>query len=409
MHKVTNRHIGTEISAQDIVVNIDTIEIALEGMKFHIPNSTNAVLHDENGEIKSSYENRVPIKRIHSVHDLNVRSINSGKYLIIEGSPFAHRYGQNIFTDNDILRASRLAINKTLKFLDMDVPDELRKKWLAGDATLLRVDLAVNFRLKSEFEVISVLKQIKRQLIEQRGSTRSHGTTFYWAPKNGTQYSIALYAKGPQMRNSKKHKGLAQREELVAECENILRVEVRLRASELRKLGLSKVSEWESRSVETEFMKYFDRLKLLSVTSGPVTDEELDSLPDGMRPVLALHKAGVDLSRVYSRRTGQRHSKFFREKGIDLRCPSQSEDTVVLLKDYLSRENVIREAPEWMKEAGLVPPPSRKRSAMRKSKSSDVSRKKVLRGNVSMKSKSKRRNGNKSASKASGFDFMDLI
>lgn len=349
-----------------IAVNIDTVKLKLEGMLFDIPGASVATLNDCNGKQLNSYGNRVPIKGNYGAHNMHVRTMNSGQELILEGSPFAFRYGQNVYTSSDLLRGCRLVIKRGMEEFDIKPSDSLLEKWREGDITLERVDLAVNFKLDSESEVKDVLKQTGRQLLEHGSPMGSYGSTVYFIPRKGKEYSICFYAKGQELRQAQKYVDLPSNDRLVKECENILRVEVRLRASELLELGLDKASAWDCDTPEKVFLQYMAKLKLLNVTSGPFNVRDLEDVPARLKPVMALHKSGVDLKRVYSERTCRRHNQFFSGRGIDLRCPNQPVESITSLREYLSPEKVINSPPEWMQAQGLVPPPVGRKAASRK-------------------------------------------
>jgi len=74
-----------------------------------------------------------------------------------------------------------------------------------------------------------------------------------------------------------------------------------------------------------------------------------------LKPVLALHKAGYDLSQIYSAGTVRNHLKTFRKMGIDLRCPNQPKNEVLPLPKLLSPKKAIRRAPKWMRSNGYAP------------------------------------------------------
>lgn len=338
-------------------VNIDTIEAFIEGGQFSTPNTDSVILYDHNGVQKMEYGNRMRIRGKLGVHSMNVRSLNSKNRFFFEGAIYACKYGQNTFTNSDLLTASRIAINKASKKCSFEVDSQLFEKFLEGDVELKRIDLAVNYRLNSKTEVQMVLKQIQRQLIEQHGAMRTNDSSACWAPKNGTEYSIVLYNKGDQMRHSMRGERNKPYywDDLEKECETILRIEARLRKSALSKHGVLKVRDWKEGTADMLFRKYTSNLKLLNVTFGKVTDDELQAVPQRMRPVLALHKLGGNLDQIYTPRTCQRHRDFFRRSGIDLRCPNQKEGTITSLSEYLSPEKAIVEAPEWMIEKGLAP------------------------------------------------------
>lgn len=340
---------------KNYVIQVDTIEFDLTGMSFDNPSPSEAtVLNKETGEVKM-YGNRVFLQgKGKSKHRMSVRLMDSGR-LRFSGSPYAFRYGQNMFTASDILRAVSIVIKRAIIVLGINPPQELLDRWLSGDVDLLRVDLAVNYRLATEADVLTVLTQVRRQLIEQDGPTRTSGSTVYWDPQEGKKYSICFYAKGPQMRRAKRYQGMDCRDQLITEAENILRVEIRLRRADLKKLGQLKVSDWKKDTAEKIFEQYLAKLNLMSVTSGSVTNKELSELPSRLRPVLALHKAGEDLNRIYEPRTMQRHIKDFRDLGIDLKCPNQQQGSITSLSEYLSLDKAISDLPKWMVDAKLVP------------------------------------------------------
>lgn len=104
------------------------------------------------------------------------------------------------------------------------------------------------------------------------------------------------------------------------------------------------------------FAKYMKRLRIFSITSGAISDEELNSLPHRrLRPVLALHKHGCDLSMIYSESTLKRHLHDFRRLGIDLACPNQPTETTRSMTKVLSPKRAAGWAPLWMQKDGLAP------------------------------------------------------
>ena len=206
-------------------------------------------------------------------------------------------------------------------------------------------------------QCLAVLKQVKRQLVEQYGSMKACGTSVYWTPRNGKEYSIGLYAKGPQMRHQNtRYARLRCKDRLLDTCNRILRVEIRLREPALAMLNLQTTGNWVARSAQLAFARYMRRLRIFSITSGPLTKKDIDALPNRrLRPVLALHKSGADLSLVYSQSTLRRHQRDFRKMGIDLKCPNQAKKTALPLTKILSPKRAIKTPPEWMKTEGLVP------------------------------------------------------
>lgn len=333
---------------------VDTVEGSFTKGKIVVPDVDRLMLCDADGVIKKTFGNRKKILGKMQVHSMHIRSMDNDEKLTFEGAIFGCKFGQNLYALGDVRYASRIAVRRALKECGEHKKAEMLE---AEDISLDRVDLAVNFRLESEEEVLGVLKQIRRQLIEQHGPTRSNGTTVCWAPKDGKEYMIVMYAKGKQLIHAmqKRRQKPPYWGALVEEASNILRVEIRLRGAALRNLGLGKASNWHEGAASEVFNKYFDKLKLLNVTSNMFRDGELAELPQRLRPALALHKLGFALEQFYKPHTCQRQRAFFRKRGIDLRCPSQPESTIMSVREYLSPDKAVYEAPEWMIKKGLAP------------------------------------------------------
>lgn len=342
-------------SKVSISVNVDTVDFYIKG-KFSNLGASVVTAKRVGNQVIDEYGNRVCMKGKYGAHSIHVRTMNSGSRLLFQGSPYAFRYGQNLYTSSDLLRGCRIVIRHAIRKFGIEHTADQLQRWNDGDVYLKRVDLAVNFQAASEMEGCEVLHQVGRQLYESGRSMSRYGSTVYLKPRDGKEYQMVFYAKGPQVRGLQRYKDLPGKQQLLDHCEGVFRIELRLLASELKKLGLEKASDWESDTAEKVFRKYMaTKLKLLTVTSGPLANEDLSGLDDRMRPVLALHKTGGYSSSVYSERTRQRHLSYFRQRGIDLNCPNQPVESITSLTKYLSPKKVINTAPQWMKDMGLVP------------------------------------------------------
>lgn len=343
-----------------ILVNIDTVDFSIKGKFTHL--GASIVTAKRNGDQTiSEYGNRVCMKGKNNAHSIYAQSKNSGTRIFFQGSPFAYKYGQNLYTSGDMLRGCKIVIKSAIKKFNIEHTADQLKRWCGGDVDLTRVDLAVNLRLGSDALSKEILHQVGRQLYENGRPMSRYDSTVYYKPRDGKEFQIVFYAKGPQVRSMRRYENLPDRELFLEHCEGIVRIELRLLASELRKLGLEKASYWESDTAEKVFRRYMSqKLDFLSVTSGPIADDELGRLPARMRPALALHKLAKELlPSVFNLRSRQRQAKFFRDQGIDISCPNQLAGSITSLKRYLSPNKVINDPPLWMKEMGLVPPPSK--------------------------------------------------
>jgi len=126
-------------------VNIDTVEFNVTGMKFHIPGSTTATVKSAKGELIKQYQNRAAIRNKQDTHSVNVRTENRNT-LMIEGSPFAFFYGQNLFTSANLYKGCFRTLVRVCNHFGFKPPKDLQEAWRTGDINLTRVDLAVDFK-----------------------------------------------------------------------------------------------------------------------------------------------------------------------------------------------------------------------------------------------------------------------
>ena len=84
------------------------------------------------------------------------------------------------------------------------------------------------------------------------------------------------------------------------------------------------MSDWKEDSARKVFSYYMKRLNFLCVTSGPLAANELDNLPSRLRPVLALHKQGVDLSLAYGTHSLKRYRRYSQATRHRLEVPKSA-------------------------------------------------------------------------------------
>lgn len=318
---------------------------------------------DSDGAYIKTVTNRKRIPGKYGRHALCIRVASRSekdKELLVEGSPFANHYGQNVWSRASVKLACTSTVQRLIRELNISATPDTVAAWNSGEIELHRVDLAVNFRLDSKQQVDEVLTQLKRQLIATRLQCSIHARYAALCPRNSKQYRIAAYDKGAQLalKSSGDHDNDSFRR-LVAECESILRIEVRLLRPELQKLGLTLARDWKPETSRDVFRQYFARLPLHDVSFGPLSSADFDDTAERMRPILALHKFGADWKQIYSERTRTRHRAYFKERGINLDCPNVPGPPISLA-DVLSTAGIIAKTPQWLIEAGMAPQLKRK-------------------------------------------------
>lgn len=332
-------------------INFDTVIFEIPEVKIELEKTTYLHVIANGDELVKRISNRKHIDGSKKKHRVSIRSNEFKNALLISGALHGFLYGQNVFTTSNLRRLCFETIREIRKKIHFYVSDIAREKWLAGDINILRIDVAKNFKFKSDEEALEILKQIRIQLASQNFVTKMNMTSAQWAPQNGAKYSVVFYAKGPQLeRITKENEKEMMR--LVDECDGVIRVEVRLLHGELKKLNLDKLSAWNFDTPEYIFNKYFSRVPLLNVTSDLITKDELDKFPKYMRTAMALHKAGIDLSLLYASGHVKRIRGYFRKEGIDFRCKSQKK-TSVLLKDLFVDSRKMK-IPKWLKKVKML-------------------------------------------------------
>ncbi|NBV15775.1 phage/plasmid replication protein, II/X family [Janthinobacterium sp.] len=338
---------------KETLFNIDTVEFSVANADVDmtlLKAKTRGEVYCD-GEKKSSKTNRRRIAGYQKRHAVHVRYESMARELSVEGSIFAYKSGQNVYTSPNLKNGCLNVLQDLKKKIGLNAGEEkLPAAWLAGEITLSRVDIAVNLAFKSDEQLSRVLKQVAHQLVGHRGSMHKIGNSIYWSPQLGTKYQIVMYMKHPQMlakRNKDKSDDNEHYDQLVSDCKGMLRLEIRFRGSLLRELGLDQASAWDSDTARTLFEKYAKRLKLLNVLSPVVTKQELDCVKPKLRAVLALAKLGGDLETVYSKRTLQVHRAAFRALGIDIDAPPTTGEMRKLRTILLSGKRVAK-VPAWL-------------------------------------------------------------
>ncbi|VVE19850.1 hypothetical protein PTE31013_03100 [Pandoraea terrigena] len=360
--KAMNKNPLIEVLGDKFQVNIDTVEFSVSDV--HVPSLgvTKMTTTSPDGEALAMSTNRKPIAGAHQRHPLQVRyrqlreHFGKNGVLFVEGSLFGFRYGQNVHTSARLRSGCVAALRRIRDQIGFTSTTEVWERWKGGDIELYRVDLAVNFDLGSESAVRALIKRLAHQLIGRNTNCHAYDGYVSLAPQRARKYCVAGYAKGPQLRSKlNRSKSDVNFARLVSECQSLLRVEVRLRRPELKKLGLSRAMDWTPERARDVFRQYVGKLPALNVTSGPVSEDEFNAIPPKLRSVFFLHKLGADLASIFPARTLARYRAKFRILGIDIACPNLESAP---LNASLSIHPV--RTPKWLIDAGMAPPKVRR-------------------------------------------------
>lgn len=273
-------------------------------------------------------------------------------HLEISGNPAKWFQGHNLFGSND-LHALALALLHDLVQRHpymTPLPSDF-EAWSTGDCRLTRTDLTESLMLGCLAECLAWLRSAEQTAhLAHRGRGQLvKGSTLYFG-KNSRRWALKIYAKGQEIRaKGHQQKSLLDLPHAQAWADRVLRAELTLRSMELKRLGLSRLSDWTLRdgveSVTAQLL--FDKLGTLTMTTkSSLSQEILDTLKPSLRCVVAAWEAGTDLRSTLPARTFYRHRKELLPHGIDIatRLPKELSN-IVPLHRVLEAKHVG--VPDW--------------------------------------------------------------
>jgi hypothetical protein len=293
------------------------------------------------GKVKETITNRKVVHGRFGVYKLWVRLKKKGRALFFGGSLNGMIHGQNCSGTESM----RTLIHESLKFVEaaLDAPlCELdRSRWLNGDITLLRVDIARMFDYGTEEQVDLVLDALRKQLTDRRASFYSEDTTVCCKNKQAPT-QVNFYAKKPQMEKKRSLARALFRDELIKACEGKLRVEIRMKAAALREARLDQARSWKKTTAAEQFTRLLHKAPLAFAEYRLLNEFEMQKLDSGDRRAYELYLSGAEVQKLYSSAQFARHLNKFADMGINLRMraplPGRERFDLVSLKGRIEKD-----------------------------------------------------------------------
>ncbi len=289
--------------------------------------------------------------------NITVRTVERGQ-LELSGNPVKFMQGHNLFGTDDLKGLLSGCLERIMSVLNQPVSARDLNAWRSGAGTISRVDCTQMYELDSKEDVLAWLRAAEAvAVIKWRG--RGHydpGTLDFGRVAKGKRakdWSIVLYCKGEEITKPGHHlaDGLPRLVELFEWAQNKLRIEVRLRTNELKRLGLVEIREWSEAHVQQMVDRYLGKIEIGEEVMVHVDVEA--QLKPSVRAALALWRSGADLRSVYPKNTFYRHRReLLAMTGIDIsaRCPGSN---VVPLRRVLQLRPVS--LPIWSDEVMYRP------------------------------------------------------
>lgn len=271
--------------------------------------------------------------------------------LSISGNPTKFLQGHNVFGPS----VSELGpvVREAVRAFPDDVrpPDADDERWPALHRS--RVDVAVGVDLGTHRAVHEWLNGAEKFTRSRHGRpVRDAGTTVYWG-KHSRRWSMKAYCKFCELKD---HPPEQHFDELRAFCETQVRIELTLRALELKPRGtLTEDVVWE----------YWERVVIgvPKVTMVGIDNEVLNSgLPVGAKQALLLWIQGNDVRWTLNRQTFWRYRRAIRAVfGIDIASPRDEQAPALEPLGYdaeFLKSHEVKSPPEGLQPLLFTPPKS---------------------------------------------------
>ena len=318
-------------------------------------NGGNIINTTPDGEIEYTIDKRLPVTGSYdsrlSVRTSDVLPCSEDTYLIeISGNPVKWFQGHNIFGTDDLPNLIYETVLKLADVLSLPQPQQYLDAIKKGIFTLSRVDITAMYSLPTRSDVYAWLNHAEKTCRTRSGTALSKGTTVYMN-KTSQRWSVVMYSKGQELEKHLLPNEL-QGGSLENYADNKLRVELRLRAKELSKIGLCTGKPWLALDAWPLFKDYVGRIEM---TEQSIRADKLFEIPKFARMTYELWTRGADVRQFVSDRKYYKDRKVLLSFGIDISVPKPNSDpniNVVPLKKVLELQPAG--IPEWAYGTELV-------------------------------------------------------
>lgn len=302
---------------------------------------------------------RLPIQGSHS-SQITIRSTGSAgeglaEFLSISGNPSKFLQGHNLFGSDDLLALVVDTMREIDRRLQLGIDRETWRAIKVGEYTVSCVDVNYSFTLANQHDVMAWISAAEFKSRSRFGRPIAHPGTIYWN-KHSRKWALKAYSKFNEIVNGPKGQrlpaSLPHADKLIDWAQNILRIELRLLSTELRKLKLTAANDLAPKIREL-FKSYQERI--LMNEQRYLTPEKLLQLPTKLRATYTLWSQGHFMPDLLPRRTFYRHRTELLEHGVDISIScdrdNESSNVVPFVRVLEAKPASI---PDWAFTNGLV-------------------------------------------------------
>lgn len=273
---------------------------------------------------EGSFESFIQVKS----NDLSP-CLEYGTTLYISGNPSKFLQGHNVVGSDDLNLLTERVMEALAPQCGFTVDAITRQRIRNGLYFVKRLDINYYFELPSLSDVRAFIDASATKTRTRHGRSTVKKGTFYLG-QHSKRWSIKGYSKYDEIMSGERGHRLPPRllnTPLLAYAENKLRLELVLRAPELKKLSDDEnpsARQILDLGIQPLFNKYLSRLDMTANVS--LRDEVMASLPSKLQGTYALWRQGYDVRSCVSRATFARHKKELMPYQIDISLPFHDAD-----------------------------------------------------------------------------------
>ena len=269
----------------------------------------------------------------------------------ISGNPCKFFQGHNLWGTDDLPSLIVATLEAVARLLGVIIPPATRQQWESGEIDLTRVDVTESFHLESLAQVLAWLRAAEQTAhLPHRGRGQiTKGSTLYFG-KHSRRWSLKLYAKGQEI-TAKGHgqDAILELPSCLEWASKALRAELTIRSMELKRLNLSRVSDWlpvDGVPSQVTAQLLLNHLGDMTMTTSSLNTEVLKSLRPALCTAYQSWEAGNDLRQTLPRRTFYKYRKELLPFGVDIATilPKEVSNVVPLYRVLEAKPAPI---PEW--------------------------------------------------------------
>jgi len=304
-------------------------------------------------QVAGSYESSIRVRSTgalvssvvgHTLDGVPASSLNTE--LTISGNPAKFLQGHNLFGCDDLTKM----LNGVLAKLDSSLGIGKVSPFAIAAAKVSRLDFTKSLEFGNSLQAQTYIREVGLRARTRNGRPVMQGHTVGFQ-KSSKRWNLVVYAKGSEVQAHPLPDELPARDLLIAEAQGLVRVELRLRGTELDKINRRAVSQLEPQVLHELYDDYLGRVEMTTTTK--LANDVVLALRPAYRATYLLWLSGMDVMSTMTVPTFYRHRSLLLKYGIDISTPlDESGPNVVPLHKVITGQPYS--APSWANGTDLL-------------------------------------------------------